>query len=247
METLYEDKTFWHVFKEVLFDSQRLLGTPHEVESVLRLLKLTPPAHLLDLACGFGRHSLLFAEKGFQVTGVDSHSAYLEQAEKSSLGLDLTPRWVLSDMRDFQERETFDAVLSLYTSFGYFEEREEDERVLENAYFSLKEGGKILMDLPGKELIARDFIPEASYRLPSGAWFIARRSPVENWGRVLNEWTLLEKGKEYSYSFSQTLFSGYEISLFLHQAGFREVQLFGTWEGESYDLGAERLIAVGLK
>lgn len=247
MKKIYEEIDFWNIFREVLFDPERLSHSQEEVEDVLNLLSLEPPSSILDLACGFGRHSLLLSQKGFSVTGIDFNSSYLEEAEKASLSSSNSPRWIKSDMRDFKRENSFNAILSLYTSFGYFEDSEEDLLVLENAFHSLKPKGKILLDLPGKELIARDFIERACYPLGEGSWFIAQRTPVDNWGKVLNEWTLLKEGKEFFYSFEQTLFSAHEITYLLHKAGFSEVQIVGSWKGSLYDLSAERLIAIGKK
>lgn len=247
MSKIYEEVDFWDVFREVLFDPVRLKNSQEEVEDVINLLSLSPSNSILDLACGFGRHSNILAQKGLSVTGIDFNKSYLEEARKSSQEMKNQPLWIEEDIRNFKKENSYDAILSLYTSFGYFEEREDDLLVLENSFFSLKEKGKILLDLPGKELIARDFIPRACGPLTNGGWFIAERTPIENWGRILNEWTLIKEGKEFFYSFEQTLFSAYEITLLLHQAGFLEVEVLGSWKGGLYDLSAERLIAIGKK
>lgn len=247
MSKIYEEVDFWEIFREVLFDPKRLANSEEEVKDIIRLLSLSSSCNILDLACGFGRHSNLLACKGFTVTGVDFNPIYLKEARKDSLNIKNPPTWVEEDIRTFKRENSYDAILSLYTSFGYFEDREDDLVVLENSFSSLKSHGRMLLDIPGKELIARDFISRACYPLESGGWFIAERTPVENWGRVLNDWTIVKEGKEFFYSFEQTLFSAYEITYLLHQVGFSEVQIFGNWKGGLYDLSSDRLIAIGIK
>ena len=60
-------------------------------------------------------------------------------------------------MRSFCRPEAFDVVLNMYSSLGYFEDIEEDKQVLKNIYRSLKNKGKLLIDLMGKEILARIF------------------------------------------------------------------------------------------
>ncbi|MHC4730002.1 MAG: SAM-dependent methyltransferase, partial [Planctomycetota bacterium] len=116
---------FWDTMAGVMFDRARWEQTPEEVDGLVALLGLAPGAHVLDLGCGPGRHSLELRRRGFSVTGVDLHAPYLEQARRE----DAEVEWVHGDMREFCREGVFDAAVNLYSSFGYFEDQEDDRRV----------------------------------------------------------------------------------------------------------------------
>ena len=100
---------------------------------------------MLDLCCGVGRHSLELVRRGFRVTGVDRTQAYLDlvaaAAKREALDLEL----VRQDMREFHRDESYDGVINLFTSFGYFEDPRDDQRVVDNVYASLRSGGVLVM------------------------------------------------------------------------------------------------------
>jgi len=105
--------------------------------------ELAPGAALLDLGCGTGRHSRHFAEKGFDVTGLDLSRASLRQARRNE---HRHLRFVRQDMRRPFGHETFDYIVNLFTSFGYFEKLTEQLRVACNIATALKPGGRLILD-----------------------------------------------------------------------------------------------------
>jgi len=76
----YCDETFWKEFAPFMFDETRWMLAESEVDSIIAHTHLSPPAKVLDLCCGTGRHSLAFARRGFTVTGVDITRSYLDAA-----------------------------------------------------------------------------------------------------------------------------------------------------------------------
>jgi len=80
----YEQDTFWETVAPTLFTQRRWEDAPAEVEQVVSLLGIESGAHVLDLCCGVGRHSLELARRGFQVTGVDRTRPYLDRASRQA-------------------------------------------------------------------------------------------------------------------------------------------------------------------
>jgi len=80
----FEDPAFWDDFKDAMFHARRLAGTPAEVDALVKLLGLVPPARILDLPCGIGRHSAELERRGFALTGVDLHEPYLAEARAAA-------------------------------------------------------------------------------------------------------------------------------------------------------------------
>lgn len=151
----YEQDNFWATFEPVLFTQQRITGAGEEVEQLVSLLDLQKPLSICDLCCGVGRHSLELARRGFEVTGVDRTPRYLGRARARAKDEGLNVEFVEADVRNFSRPEVFDVVVNLFTSFGYFEDARDDKKVLENVYKSLKSSGKLIVELRGKEALAR--------------------------------------------------------------------------------------------
>src|SRR5438128_2740996 len=113
--------------------------TQHEVNGIVRQLKLLPDARVLDCPCGYGRHSLDLARRGFRVVGVDINSEELQVA-RQQIDQMTTIQFIQSDMRLLQFSNEFDAVINMFYSFGFFESDDENRRVLRNFYNALKPG-----------------------------------------------------------------------------------------------------------
>ncbi|NVM56334.1 MAG: class I SAM-dependent methyltransferase [Candidatus Helarchaeota archaeon] len=154
--------------------------------------------------------------------------------------------FIQEDMRSFSRSETFDAIINLFTSFGYFENLEDDKKVLRNIYSSLKSGGKLLMDIIGKEIIPRIYHEHDWYE-KEGTFYLEERKPINGWERIKNRWIMIKGGEKHEFEITHRLYSGTELSWLLSEAGFQSIKLFGSLEGTPYDNTAQRLIAVAIK
>ena len=181
MGSWHDQDDFWIIAEPVLFSWQRRKETPKEVDSIISLLTADTSARVLDLGCGIGRHSLELARRGFVVTGVDRTRNYLQKASKEAKKEGINVEFVQDDMRNFCRSEEFDISLSLYTSFGYFENKEDDSKVIANIYSSLKPGGILLMDMMGKEVLSRDF-KEREWMEEDGWLVLQERKLGKDWG-----------------------------------------------------------------
>ncbi|MFO7651817.1 MAG: methyltransferase domain-containing protein, partial [bacterium] len=155
----FENRRFWAEFGRFMFTPERVAQTPGEVDRLTRLLRIRPGERILDLCCGQGRFALEFARRGHPVTGVDLNPAYLRAARGAARAERLDVEWVERDMRRFRRAGAFDVVLSMYTSFGYFEDPADDARVMANILHSLRPGGRLVLETMGKEVLARIFSP----------------------------------------------------------------------------------------
>jgi len=154
---------------------------------------------------------------------------------------------VLSDMRDFVREDSFDLAVSMFTSFGYFDRKEDDLTVLRNIYRSLKAGGVCLIDVVGKEWLAGVFQPVGCEEMADGTLLIQRREIFDNWTRIRNEWIMIRDGRASAFKFHHTVYSGQELLDRLERAGFNQTRLFGGLDGREYNREASRLVAVGWK
>ena len=116
----FDDETFWKEFYDFMFDEKRFVDA---VEQVDKALNLTEPRgkSALDLCCGPGRCAVVLAQRRFRVTGVDKTKYLLGKARQRAKAAGVEVEWVQQDMRDFIRPDSFDLVISMFTSFGYFD------------------------------------------------------------------------------------------------------------------------------
>lgn len=246
MSQWFEDESFWIDMYPFLFPRKRMDEADFEIEKLLNLIEFRGDS-VLDLCCGPGRHAISLAKRGFTVTAVDRTSFFLEKGKQRAKSEKLDIEFVLQDMLSFKRPESFDLVLNLWTSFGFFDRKEDDLIVLDNIYQSLKSGGVCLIDLFGKETLAEDFQPTTSDELADGTILVQRHKIFDNWTRIRNEWILIKNGIAKSYTFHHTLYSGQELMDRLERVGFTDIKLFGDYEGNEYGLNARRLVAAARK
>jgi len=242
----FDDDEFWQDVSPFVFSEERFAQAAADVEGVLALATPAGKA-VLDLCCGPGRCSVPLAVRGYQVTGVDRTKYFLDKAKARARSAGVALELVQADMRDFVRPDAFDLAVSLFTSFGYFGDHEEDAGVLANLYASLRPGGALLIELFGKEALAREFSPTTSTRLPNGSVLVERHRIVDDWTRVSNDWIVIRKGRAKNYSFAHTIYSGRELRSLVESAGFSGVRLFGSLNGTPYGPDATRLVVLARK
>jgi len=242
----FENEDFWRDFYPYMFPPERFAAAKEEVSRIITLTQCGGGS-LLDLCCGPGRHAVEFSQCGFRVTGVDRSPFLLDRAREHASKAGASIEWVMEDMRAFVRPEAFDLACNLFTSFGYFKDEQDDLRVLRNIHQSLKKTGVLVIEVVGKERLARTWQNTISTELAEGSLMVQRPQLRDDWSRVASEWILIKDGRTRSFSFEHALYSGRELKDRLLSCGFEQVQLFGDLQGSAYNLEATRLIAVARK
>jgi SAM-dependent methyltransferase len=243
----FDDDSFWRSHLPFLFRDSVLDSAPEQVDRILEKTGLTGGEEVLDLCCGPGRHSLELASRGYRVTGVDRTALYLDRLSRTAAESGLSIELVNSDMREFIRENSFDLVLSMYTSFGYFRDIEDDLRVATNVYASLREGGYFLLELMGKEVLARIY-QERGWTEENGIYHLEERTVTEDWSWMVNRWILIAPGEEpREFTVEHRLYSAAELTDLLRRAGFAALEVFGSLDWISYDQKATRLVVLARK
>jgi SAM-dependent methyltransferase len=240
----FDDDSFWRDLYPFLFPEKQFADAVVDAGKVLKLIRPKGRA-VLDLCCGPGRFSIPLAKRRLAVTGVDRTKYNLDRARARARRERVRVEWIQQDMRDFARPAAFDLALNMFTSFGYFDKKQEDLQVLGNVFASLRPGGAFLIDVMGKERLARIFAPVTIDVLPDGTKLVQRHAIFDDWTRIRNEWILIRRGKAKTFTFHHTVYSGQELRDRMEQAGFVDVKLYGNFDGEEYGVNAQRLIAVG--
>lgn len=194
---------------------------------------------VLDLACGPGRHAAQLAGRGAHVVGVDLSLPLLSRARhRTGPGLLL----VRADMRELPFRdETFDLVVNLFTSFGYFADDAEHRRVLASAARLLAPGGSFVIDYLNAATVRDTLVPHDEKQV--GARRVAVERKISPDGRyVIKEIHLTDDGR--SFLERVRLFSASELERLLTDAGFTVRERFGDYDGGPLAAGAPRTILV---
>ena len=239
----YEEDIFWENVVPIVYAQRPWSDAPAEVDKVIALLGLQPEMSVLDLCCGVGRHALEFARRGYQVIGVDRTQAYLDRARQQATSERLEINFVLSDMRTFCTPGAFDAIINLNTSFGYFEDPEQDRQVVMNIHRSLKTNGSLLMDLMGKEILARIF-QERSWHEKEGILILKERRLSQAWSWIENRCIMIKDGNRNEFRISHRLYSAAELTSLLTGCGFSSTEVYGDFSGGDYNQMAKRLVVL---
>ena len=242
----FSEEEFWRVSFPFMFGSGRLDVAGAEVEQMIALTGCES-GDLLDMCCGPGRHALAFAERGFRVPGVDATPFLLHKARVRAERAGADIEWVESDMREFVRPESYDLALSLFTSFGFFEEEADNRRVLEHICQSLRPSGTLVLDVLGKEVLARKFNAVDAQESETGELVVQRRHIFDDWSRIGTDWIFIGGDGVHRFHLRLWLYSGQELRDMLLAAGFDGVELFGNLIGGPYGPSAERLVAVATR
>ena len=244
----HEDDSFWEIWGSQMFTPQKIADAVEEMDKVIKLLDIQPGSNILDLCCGIGRHSLELARRGYQVTGVDRTQGYLDKARKQAKEEGLDIEFVQGDMRLFSRPGAFNTALSMFTSFSYFEDAQEDKRVVENVFESLKTGGRFIIQMHGKETLSKIFIERSwNENKDEGVIVLYERKVSQNWSWMENRWIMLKGNERIENKLSHRLYAGSEIAALLRDCGFNQVDVYGDLEGNPYDHTARQLVTVGYK
>jgi len=246
MTDWFEDESFWQELYPFIFPPDKLDSAEEEVDSILELTGFAQ-GRVLDLCCGPGRHSIALAKRGAKVTGIDRSAFLLERAASRSRADSVEVEWVHEDMRQFIRAETFDLVINMYTSFGYFDDKNEDIKVLRNVIGSLRPGGTFLIELASKEWLAKVYQPTTSEETADGGLLIQRHEIIDDWSRIRNHWIVVNDGQAMTFQFHHTIYSAQELKDRLDQVGFKNVRAFGDLSGGAFGIESARLVVLAEK
>jgi SAM-dependent methyltransferase len=234
---------FDEVTGQIMFHGEAWQRAEQSCDAVVSLLGLAPGAKILDLACGPGRFALPLAQRGFHVVGLDISEVYLSQARAKAQEHGLKIQFVHGDMRQIPFENEFDAVINLFTSFGYFEREEDHLTVLKEVRKCLKPGGRFLLELQNRDWLIRNFRPRNWHEYPN--FFVLEESTMNfARNRIESRWIVLKGAERKEYTLSLRVFTLAELLGLFAQAGLKVLGYYGGLRGEPWSLEANRLAIV---
>lgn len=239
---VYFDELYLRIIATILTPER----TAQEVAGVMSMLDLRPGAQILDLCCGQGRHAVPLARAGCQMTGLDRSSYLLGKAQQAAEKAKVEVQWVRGDMRWLPWREQFDACVSLFTSFGYFEDEAENEQVLHQVYSVLRPGGILLLDMSNRDYYLLHLWPNA-WRQYGRAVILEETTFDPITSRFNMTFTWADGSKWESLTHSVRHYTAPELAGMLQRAGLTPVTFYGDFDGSQFDLYSKRMIVVAQK
>jgi SAM-dependent methyltransferase len=215
-----------------------------QAETIWRLLDLEPGMEVLDLACGHGRIANRLTQRGARVTGLDARPLFLEHAHRDAAerGVEV---YVCGDMRSLPWPEhRFERVISWFTSFGYFDDID-NQKVLSEAHRVLRPGGRLLIENNNLAELLPRWLPAVVVER-DGDFMIDRSTFEPATGRAVTERTCVRDGQVRRFTYSVCMFIAVELKGWLLAAGFDSVDQV-DYEGAALAVGSGRMVSVAHK
>ncbi|MCK4527303.1 class I SAM-dependent methyltransferase [candidate division WOR-3 bacterium] len=244
------DSEWWKkFFKGTWQQVQPLCRSPEqtqkEADFIESVLKIQPPAEILDVPCGEGRLTVELASRGYRMSGIDINEVFLEDAREKAdkRGLDIA--WHQGDMRKVPWEDKFDAAFCMWGSFGYFD-GVGDLEFIKVVSCSLKNGGSFLLDIPVVETLFPKY-QSKGWSTIGDVIVLEDRCFDHTTGRLEVDWTFIRQKEQETYHSSIRIYTYREVVNQLNQNGFEHFEAFGSLKEEPFEFGSLRLFLVARK
>jgi SAM-dependent methyltransferase len=209
------------------------------INNLCSKLKLHPHDHLFDIACGRGRHSVYLNQKGYDVTGIDlsvENIRYAQQFENPTL------RFYVQDMRALTYSNCFDAAFNLFTSFGYFDDDNDNIIALKNFNRALKDGGMLVLDYFNSNKVRESIMPTADITVEGIDFHIEKHIEAN---RIIKSIKFEAENRAYDFAEKVSLFGLSDFERFFKQGGFTIMAHYGSYGLDDFDANtSDRLIFI---
>lgn len=217
--------------------------TSAEVDFIEGLLALPGGAAVLDLACGYGRHAIGMAQRGYRVTGLDFNPQYLAIAEADARAAGASVTWRAGDMRALPFAGEFAGAYSFFTSFGYFGD-EENEQVLAGIARALQPGGRFVIDMMNRDWLLTHPQQRTWTQRDDGALFMEEVALDLVASRVISRQQLIDPkgGVVVSKEFTLRTYTCAELTALMRRHGLVVKDVWGGPGREAYSTESRRLV-----
>ena len=237
-------EVYFRLFGHTITDE----GTQQEAGFIEKTLNLQPGAEIFDLCCGHGRHSVELAKRGYNVTGQDLSSNFLNMAKVSAKDAGVNIRWVKDDMRNINFENEFDAAIIMFTSFGVLESDEENQKVISGVSRALKKGGKFLIDSANRDKIIRQYLFKDHKYHQDGTTEVIDRKFDHVLGLHCESRKLISPdGKTQEYKINLRFYTVPELISMFNSAGLEFIESFGDFDFSPISFSSPNYILIGKK
>src|SRR5690554_1957161 len=219
------DTSYYHI----LYQNRDFSEAERFITNLLDHLKLSKNANCLDLACGKGRHSVFLNKNGLTVTGVDLSENSISEAkpfENDSLKFDV------HDMREVYKENEYDIVFNLFTSFGYFDNYDDNLKVLNAVNKMLVSNGKVVIDFMSADFVLNNLVKQEVKTMDGIDFHITRKYDGKH---IYKNIDFTDQGKNYSFQEKVQAIKKDEYESLLEKAGLEVIDVFGDLSLTEFD------------
>ena len=237
MQSEWFESWFDSPYYDLLYEHRDDTEAAHFIDNLFSFLKPEPQSRILDLACGTGRHSVYIHSKGFQVTGLDLSEKMIRKENG--------PEFYIHDMRRVFRVNYYDMICSFFTSFGYFENKHDNIRMLRSVTSGLKEKGIFMLDYLNP-VIVKEKLVENEVKEVKGWHVQIERKIVQE--RVVKTMRWEQNDELHQFEEVVSLFDRDELESMLQKSDLRVLHVFGDYNLDSYKAdSSKRMIIVAMK
>lgn len=234
------DEWFNTIYYHILYKHRDYDEAAAFLDHLINYFEIKPNANILDLACGKGRHAIYLNQKGFDVTGVDLSEENIKFAKKKEND---SLHFAVHDMRDVFSVDQFDYVFNLFTSFGYFDSKEENLGVIDATIKSLRPGGKFLLDFLNPYVVINHLVHEEDKTIDNIHFQIRREYTNDEF--ILKNITVDDHGQHYEFQEKVKAIRRTDFLDYFNKIDLKVLDIFGDYELSTYKKEeSQRLIFV---
>mgnify|MGYP001321808339 CR=1 FL=1 len=214
------------------------------IDQLFQYLQIPPESRLLDLACGKGRHARYMAQKGYDVTGIDLSQDSITEAKQFETD---NLHFYEQDMRTVFRPDYFHYVFNFFTSFGYFDNTDENQLSLNAIYRQLQDKGYLVLDFFNTQRVIAKLVAYEEKEIADVRFFITRRATSNH---IIKTISVIDEPKHFKATYEERV-QALTLPWFeqaLSSAGFTLRQTWGNYELEPYHPhDSDRLILLAQK
>jgi len=240
-----EKQPYANIFNDIGMDWEAIVNvrdTEREADFIERAL--SKKGTILDLCCGTGRHSIILCKRGWNIVGLDISKNLLTIAKQRMKEEGAEFPLVRADMRHFPLRkQIFDAVICMFTSFGYLPSENEDIKSFKEIRRTLRKDGEFLLDLVNKDHLVRVF-QEREWAEYEPFYMLEKRSLDLQASRLMSQWTIIRKDSKEIISLQHNLrlYSLQAVKQMLNKTRLKIKKINGGYDKKEFSLDSPRMI-----
>jgi len=240
-----ERQPYVNIFNDLGEDWETIVNMRDTQRETIFIQSALPKKEIiLDLCCGTGRHSIILKRRSWNMIGLDLSKNLLAIAKRNMKNERVEFPLVRADMRYFPFRnQVFNAVICMFTSFGYLPSEIEDMKSFKEVRRTLRKGGEFLLDVANKDHVIKVF-QEKEWAEFEPFYMLEKRSLDLQTSRLLSQWTIIRKASKEVRSLQHNvrLYTLQALKQMLNEAGLKVKEVYGGYDKKEFTLDNSRMI-----
>ncbi len=242
-----KNQPYTNIFDEMDEDWEIIVNARDTVKETAFVMDVLPKdGVVLDLCCGSARHSINLCRRGRKMVGLDLSRNLLAIAKQNMKKQRVSLPIVRADMRILPFRaHVFNAVISMFTSFGYLPSEGDDIKSFTEIWRTLRKNGQFLLDVANKNHIIKAF-KEKEWAEYETFYMLEKRSLDPQQSRLISQWTIVKKNtnKTHTLLHNVRLYTFQRLKQMLKEAGLKIIEVYGGYDRKNFGPDSTRMIII---